>query len=96
MDEKLLLVVEDSFYLQSLGLGLVIFPDVSKLAVKLPKIGESISIPVMLKYPDGSVKTVQGHFQFVHFNPGGFKIVCSLGNYAKEVPRGTEIYQITE
>ncbi|MFM2313781.1 MAG: hypothetical protein RLZZ04_3057 [Cyanobacteriota bacterium] len=91
--KKLLLIVEDSFYLHSLGLGLVVLPEVPKTALQIPKTVENISLPVILKYPDGKIQNMKAQFQVMHFNPGGFKILCGFSNTKIDtVPVGTEIW----
>ena len=87
--KKRLLVVEDVFQLRLYGL--VLAPEVS------PEKNQSYSdlpIPIELTYPDGSTRIVQAKLSWIHFNPGGYKLICSLLNVEKkEIPIGTEVWQ---
>ena len=92
---QLLLIVEDCFDLARSQLGLAVMPEVPMEVIPELKPLDSVVLPVMLKFPDGTSRKVPARFRFPHFNPGGFKKVCHFEDLKKEnLPIGTEIWLI--
>ena len=92
---QLLLIVEDCFDLWRSKLGLAVMPEVPMEAIPELKPLESIVLPVMLKFSDGTNRKVAATFRFPHFNPVGFKKVCHFEDLKKDdLPIGTEIWLI--
>lgn len=59
------------------------------------KIGDSLWIDVLLKFPNGTEVGKQARLQHCHFNPGGYRIVWGLPEMEKDrISVGTEVWRI--
>ena len=78
MDDKLLLIVEDSFHIQ--GRGVVLAPLFDSPAPHF----RPQQARVRLVSPSGSETVICASIQWTHFTPGGFKVEVLL-------PAGTQV-----
>lgn len=84
----LLLVVEDCFALQ--GLGLALSPDLSRSHSE-----GGAEYSVLVKRPDGSSITAVAKVRLVHFRLVGYKLQMFLTNIDKnEVPLGSKVWKV--
>ncbi len=93
MGQQPLLIVEDSFDMRRSKRGLVVAPFFPMEAIPQLQGKSQITLPVLLKFPNGTSRSVQAQFQVTHFTPGGFKKICSFCDLSKDdLPIGTEIW----
>ncbi len=87
--KSVLLTVEDTFTIQSAGL--LIAPE---LDPKLfPTLSAEQQIPVVLERPDGTAVETDLTVSLAHFNPQGYRVVCSSRVLSKhDVPVGTKVW----
>ncbi len=91
--DKLLLEIEDKFYLK--GRGLVLVPSISP-EVYEPK-QNATTINIRLELPDGSTKPGQAILYFECLYPQGIKTMCYIQNLDKnELPKRTKVWLVDE
>lgn len=84
-----IVTIQDTFYLTEVGT--VIVPEIPLSIADCLELN-ALTL-VKLKFPYNNSIISPAIFQWSHFNPGGYKIICSFPHLTKDmIPIGAEIY----
>lgn len=87
---KLILTVEETFFLPTIGLIFAPCIDRNKLNTD---VNGTLLVDAELVLPNSDRKETRVQLSWFHFNPGGYKLICSSKTLKKEeVPPETEIW----